>query len=413
MQTHGLKAPHISSVRNDLVSRLFDQAPDRPYCSDNKTASLIWPKELAFAKCSYIQLNQINMINWMVIDLDHEQPFLFEDLLVATPNIVSINKRTGHSQYFYSISGVCTSDKARIHPQTYLKSIKNAYTKALLGDSDFNSPISKNPLSEEWHTYFLHKDMYSLGELADFHDIKLEVTNFYQSSNDEDYESRNCSVFNNARKIAYREVETYKRNKSFNDFQLRIENVCEKLNNFIGKGYTAGENLAPNEIKNIAKSISNWVWDKYVGTGRTHKGIMKLKGSNLDLRTKQRLSAERTHQTKQNNSKRKIKSAVDKLLSEGCLKITHHAIAQLSGLSRHTVSKYKELLQVNNEAIEVRNITELKVTNILPLNVVFGVTSDNSALERPKMAQAPIRTYNIQDPLSQMCCVSKENDNTS
>lgn len=365
-------------VEENLVERLISLAPNKPYCSDNKTCSLIWPKDLAFKKCSYIQLNTVNIINWLIIDIDHQNPFIFEDISVAPPNIITINKENGHSQYFYAITGVCVSEKARIHPQSYLKSIRNAYRKALKGDVDFNSPVSKNPLSDEWQTYYYHDTEYSLGELADYIDIELEVVNFYAASNDEEHESRNCSLFNRVRHIAYKEVEKFRLNSDYNNYEAFILNVCEKFNQFHGKGFAINSNLNPNEVSHVAKSITKWTWERYFGGGKISKGVMSFKGLDITLKAKQRLSARRTHEEKEKKSRYKIQIAINKLQKSG-EKLTQVRVAEVANLSRKTVNKFKKLIEDSKKT----NKTLFKsLSKAKPKNVTFAVTSDNSAFKR-------------------------------
>ena len=65
---------------------------------------------------------------------------------------------------------------------------------------------------------------------------------------------RNCTVFDELRAIAYREVLEFKRNGSLDTFRARLERVALGINRQFPKA------LNLSEVRAIAKSVANWTW---------------------------------------------------------------------------------------------------------------------------------------------------------
>jgi primase-like protein len=65
---------------------------------------------------------------------------------------------------------------------------------------------------------------------------------------------RNCIVFNELRAIAYREVREFKRSRSVDMFQARLEHVA------LGINLQFPQALKLGEVRAIAKSVARWTW---------------------------------------------------------------------------------------------------------------------------------------------------------
>ena len=85
------------------LNRLLSEAPYLPRCSDNKTAAQVRPREYAI-RYPYMQVNRPDMVSWLVFDLDHSNPLIWEDEGLPTPNMVVTNRKNNHAHLYYAIS---------------------------------------------------------------------------------------------------------------------------------------------------------------------------------------------------------------------------------------------------------------------------------------------------------------------
>ncbi|MDP0344782.1 replication initiation protein [Glaesserella parasuis] len=221
------------------------------YCSNELQYGLrLLPTKIALDH-KYIQVNNDKAIMFLVIDLDHNNPLIFENVGLPAPNFIVIDKEKSTSHYYYAINKPIYKDyidnqKALL----FFSKIQQAYTKALQGDPLYAGMIAKNPLHHYWKTWNNnHFYAYDLYELAEYVELPKQLTKREAIG-----EGRNCWLFDAVRKFAYKEVLFYKANEANEkDFYNVILNRLEKLNTFALP-------LDFNELKAIAKSISKWTW---------------------------------------------------------------------------------------------------------------------------------------------------------
>ncbi len=325
------------------LARLIEFAPHKPYCSNNKTASLILPFSLA-KNHEYIQINQPTQTYWLVFDIDHPNPYAWEDAGLPPPNIITISPDSAKSHMCYAIEPVCISNNGSQKAIAYMKAVRTAYAKALNADMDYSSPVTKNPLHPRWRVWCPTEHVYSLGELADYRSIDLSVgsMDFYGKGSPyvkdlEDPEGRNCTLFLQLRLWAYSEIEDARTNASYETWANRVLDKAERLNGAIGKQFDKGP-LRFSEVKATAKSVSRWTWSKY--TGRSiDRGVMEMSDAQIPLVNKQRLSARRTHQVRREKTIGEILAST-KLLLTAKVDVTRSAVAKAAGFSRQTVARY-------------------------------------------------------------------------
>ena len=241
--------------KNFLKSKLSTTAK-KLYCSNDLTYGLrLLPVKYAIEH-KYIQANNDKAIMFLVIDLDHNNPLIFEEVGLPAPNFITISD-TGTSHYCYILTYPIFKDYAEnAKALTYFAKIQQAYTNALKGDCQYVGLVMKNPLNEQqWKVWNVnHFYTYDLYELADYVDLPKTITKKQAVG-----EGRNCFLFDTVRKFAYKEVLFYKANKAtLTDFYNVILNRLEKSNVF--------EKAPPlnfNELKAIAKSISTWTWKNF------------------------------------------------------------------------------------------------------------------------------------------------------
>ncbi len=101
-----------------------------------------------------------------------------------------------------------------------------------------------------WKTWNIHNNKYDLAELADYVDLPKagEIENIQTGI------GRNCDLFENGRKWAYKAVRDFREDKSYQNFLSAAYNQLLGFNNnFLSP-------LSANEVFSTAKSISKWTW---------------------------------------------------------------------------------------------------------------------------------------------------------
>ena len=323
------------------LHRLLEEAAYLARCSDNKTAALIRPRDYAI-KYPYMQINRAGFVSWLIFDLDHDNPMIWQDKGLPAPNLIVQNRQSGHAHLYYGIAPVCTSERARSKPIHYMKAIYAALSRELNADPEYHSgPVAKTPGHQWWRTSELHNHVYQLSELAGC--VELASASPWSKGPNLDVvsHSRNCIMFEKLRFYAYSIVNRQKEEGSFLSFTRLLEAFAHNHNAFRNQGFSG--DLSLSDLRATVKSVARWTWDKYTGSGRCHRGVMNL-DQNLSLPEKQALAAERTHSARKEKTAGRIRAACRVLKQQGKA-LLHEAIAQAASLSRQTVAKYKHILE--------------------------------------------------------------------
>lgn len=334
------------------LSLLFNTLPHAIYCSEDKTARFKLLKKDAL-RFPYIQVNSKNLKNWLVFDIDHNNPMIWEDVDLPPPNFMVVSKdKKNTSHLFYAIPGVATSSKSRAAPIYYMKAVYEAMALKMKADLSYSGPVAKTPGHPWYRTVEFHNVMYDLGELAEY----VELTTKPSWSKGPDLasvsHSRNCTLFEITRFFAYARVTEARKTSTLSNFEDMLLNYTTARNRFRTDGWT--DNLPQSEIKSIVKSIARWSWDHYRGSS-VHRGAMTI-DSNLPLYTKQKMSAERTAKIKRKKTEVSVRNTVLKLKDLG-MNVNSSSVSRLSMLSRQTVGKYLEHVLKNlNPIISLSNI---------------------------------------------------------
>lgn len=319
------------------LNRFFSSLPHAVFCSDDKTARRKLVKSAAL-NFPYIQVNSANLRNWLVFDLDHNNPNIWEDVDLPPPNfIVTSRNQSNSSHLYYAIPGVTTSTNGRASPIAYMKAVYEAMAIKLNADLAYSGPVAKTPGHRWWRTVELHNHEYDLGELSEYVDLTTKPMWSKGPDLDSVSHSRNCTLFEMTRFYAYAKVAEARRKTTLPQFEQQIRNYATLKNRFHELGWS--ENLSEADIKATAKSIARWTWDKYKGNG-IHRGVMGL-DSTLPLKERQQRAAKRTADIKRKNTLANVVNTI-RTLKQDAVPITLTNIAKLSNLTRQTVAQYKD-----------------------------------------------------------------------
>lgn len=305
--------------KEEIQLSLFEEnLPNKPYCTDDKGWLTIRPKTIAKLK-KYVQHNEPTKVRWLVYDCDYwgALEHVGQNHL-PPPNIVVTNRANGHSHLFYGLAvPVCISDNGRWHPKDYLRKVSFVLGDALLADQGYRGFISKNPLQKDfWDVSEIRATPWELGEFLEY----LEIPKLLPKVHKVVGIGRNVTLFETARKWAYKAVLGYRISGCRASFSEAVLNHCEELNQEFPNP------LHFSEVKGIAKSIAKWTWEKYT------KSWSDAQFSRIQAkRAEQGKGVSRYRHTEEDRSKAVL------MVSEGA---TQADVAKAFGVSQKTVSKW-------------------------------------------------------------------------
>ena len=207
-----------------------------------------------------IQFNARHSVGWLVYDVDSPTArFDWYDRSNPPPNILAINRDTGHGHLFYGlVKPVHNYTEANDAPLRYLAAIDVALTSELQADPGYTKLLAKNPLHDRWDVIYPRDELYDLDELASWVDLdkysdkrrRLPTVGY----------GRNCTLFERLRLWAYRE----RRNAAYLSAEMFRDAVFH--HGLVLNG-DFEQPLPHAEIRSTAKSISRWVWRKMSAEG--------------------------------------------------------------------------------------------------------------------------------------------------
>ncbi|MHB1320815.1 MAG: replication initiation protein [Acidithiobacillus ferrivorans] len=246
-----------------------DHLPHKPYCSDDLAAGLqVRPAQQALTH-RYLQYNSPAMVWVIAQDVDRQvDAGYFERRSAPKPNCVVKNPDNGHAHALYFLAaGVCRTDAGRLKPLRYLAAVEGALCRQLEADPGFAGLVTKNPLHPSWETLVVHDHQYTLAELAEPLDLKSAANEkAYRDSGS----GRNVTSFDTVRLWAYSAVRDFWGPNGLSRWQAAVLGKVDEVNTQFP------QSLPFAEVKAIAKSVSNWTWQRFTPDGlhdlieRTH-----------------------------------------------------------------------------------------------------------------------------------------------
>ena len=167
------------------------------------------------------------------------------------PNIITYNKGNPRSHLMYFLeTPVHANPNSSSKARKYCQSVYNGLIASLGADPSYNQQFTKNPLHEAYRAFPMHDRPWSLEHLCEYVEPlnekpKADVVGF----------GRNCDIFDTTRQWAYKAIRDYK-SSTYDNFYAFVLNHCHGLNKPL---YAP---LSNPEIKDIAKSIAGWVWER-------------------------------------------------------------------------------------------------------------------------------------------------------
>jgi hypothetical protein len=203
----------------------------------------------------HVQLNTNAFTNWLVFDIDRDDSFeAWERANVHPPNAYIQNPDNGHGHLLYALAApVGMGDCHRSAPINFAAAIQRGMTRRLGADAAYANRLAKNPLHERWRTSWMAPQPFALTTLLE----PLDRADMRHSERSETAGiSRNCDLFNELRRFAYRNVLAYKDAANLDAWRGCLFNEACALNVFALP-------LATSELRSIASSVAKWTWRNF------------------------------------------------------------------------------------------------------------------------------------------------------
>jgi len=323
----------MATVNLDGQKRFIKNLPSRPYCTEHLTKGT-HIRDRNDAICyPYIQMNQ-HRRSYIVIDVDiKNSAFLWECFDLPEPTIICVNPESTHCHYFYELENGVLFQKSNGENNNYSRKAMmlfeatcKSFTNKIGGDFAYNSFIAKNPLHPHWVTHWSCAQ-YSLKSLSEYVEVdwtclKSQVTDFHNVA------SRNCSIFDAARKMTYPIIHP---DISFEEIYEFVLSTVNHLNqSFLDK-------LPQGELRTITNSITRYC---FKNRNVIKKEKAKIRLDQDEIKSRQKKAAVTTNNCQKVSTKQKIENCIIDLKNNN-KKITIKSIADNIGMSRsHLSSKY-------------------------------------------------------------------------
>lgn len=326
-------------TRDRKLESFIASLPDKVLSSNDFAKDTRYRKKDKALNCRYIAVSQV-MRKQIIIDIDRKNSgFEWETLNLPAPTYIVINPNNGHCHYVYELrKAVVFSDKGRVEPQNYFRSVALTLTRLLHGDMGYAGLLTKNPLHKDWKLLWYGKQ-YDLGDFQEY----IKIDTYHKPKGFLLGLGRNSSTFDVVRKWGYGEVHRHSTRQSFND---AIQAMAYSVNDQF-KDHKSGQ-MSDKEVSSIIKSISNWTWKNRHNIG-IKKGVMKPLPMTMDTTTKCRAGAYYSHESRKTSTADLILASALEIRKEGRF-ITQAEVAKRANISLKTVKRHWQKL---DEKIDV------------------------------------------------------------
>ncbi|NMV38255.1 replication initiation protein [Ralstonia insidiosa] len=316
-----------------MIEDFVVSLPDKVRSTDSFEEGTKFRSKRSALDFRYIEHNQIYR-KYIVIDVDKPgSAYLWEDLGLPPPTIVTVNPATTHSHYLWELkTPVIFTEAGRAHPKRFYENVDSALTYAIPGaDPAYVGKFTRNPLHTYWRT-IVHKVSYELADFGEYVDLTPARKRIDLVWN---IEGRNSTLFDTVRLWAYMAVKTC---VFYADFHERVVFKAHEVNQQFSD--LPGGMLPAKEVLSTARSIADWTW-RHKRDYFRNRGVMDLP-EDMPLQEKQRKGATYTNVKRLENAEEKIKLAIHRA-KQANRPLTMVQLEKC-GLSRSTQSKHRELV---------------------------------------------------------------------
>lgn len=290
-----------------------------------------------------IQYNTEKYKKYIIVDIDDEKLFLFENTKLPKPNFILKNRDKIGGHLFYVLDRTITHE----YYTKLWREVQKYFNLTQGGDPKNVGFIGKNVNNSKDFEYIeVEPCAYNINFLHDFiqNDTKNVVQNKKLFSDLRiskpkiqkqliNTTSRNVDLFNDIRTFAYKMI---KKSHNDEDFCSIVALQATKMN--LQYIYP----MKSIEVNGIVKSISKWcIKNKSKIKNYKKVGVMNL-DANIDQKSKEKMGAAYSAKAKKSKTELKIQVACIEMKSKN-IKVNVSNVAKYTNLSRPTITKYKKL----------------------------------------------------------------------
>lgn len=261
--------------------------PRRPLCCDDDYSQLRRRSRTDALRCKHIEANPAAQVNMLVVDVDSSEGRLMSlwghrDM---PPNFLAENPANGHVHSIWVLTEpVCRTDMARLKPLKLLRAVTEGLRRSVDGDEGYSGLMMKNPECPAWNGELVREDTYDLPDLVaaleEHGDMPPKSWTRTKRAREVGV-GRNCTLFDEARTLAYRQVRRLPDRTPASSGLLReyVRRTCHEIN------ASFPEPLPIREVNDTAKSIHKWIttrsrmWrDGAVANAATFVAIQSARG---------------------------------------------------------------------------------------------------------------------------------------
>ncbi|WP_261521707.1 replication initiation protein [Burkholderia multivorans] len=317
-----------------MFEELIDSLPEKVRSTDGFDEGTKFRKREKALGFKYIEHNQLYK-KYIVVDVDTPgSAFLWEELGLPPPTIITVNPTTTHCHYLWELkTPVIFTEAGRTQPKRFYENVDSALTHSIPGaDPAYVGMFTRNPLHTYWRT-IVHKVSYDLADFGEY----LDLTPLRKRSELVwNILGRNSTLFDTVRHWAYIAV---KYAPSCSVFHQQTNIKAHEIN--LGFQDLPGGMLPAKEVLSTARSIAEWTW-KHRNDNFKNRGVLDLP-EDMSLQEKQREGAIYTNEQRTESVEEKIKLAIMRTKEAG-RPLTMMHLAK-SGLSQSTYYKHRELVE--------------------------------------------------------------------
>mgnify|MGYP002517408810 FL=1 len=246
------------------LSRTFEGwwLPQRPLCCDDDYSQLRRRSRADALKRKHVETNPAALVNTIVVDIDDEEgrAIALWEHEGMRPNFIAENPANGHAHAGWVLTfPVPRTDVARLKPLKLLHATTEGLRRSCDGDEGYSGLLMKNPEHPAWESDIIERDTYDLEQLVhalqEHGDMPPASWRRTKRARTQGL-GRNCTLFDEARTLAYRYVRRLPDRSTASNDLLReyVRRTCHELNAAL-----FANPLPLREVNDIAKSIHKWI----------------------------------------------------------------------------------------------------------------------------------------------------------